>query len=89
MRALITGVGGQDGSYLAEQLLADGHEVLGTVLGSPDDYPLLEGIRDRIRFVDLDLLDPGGGACPSSLRTSSTTSPRSRSCPPGGKTRSD
>ena len=59
MRALITGVGGQDGSYLAEQLLADGHEVLGTVLGSHDDYPLLEGIRDRIRFVELDLLDPG------------------------------
>ena len=29
MRALITGVTGQDGSYLAEQLLADGHEVLG------------------------------------------------------------
>ena len=59
MRALITGVGGQDGSYLAEQLLADGHEVLGTVLGSPDDYPLLEGIREQIRFVELDLLDPG------------------------------
>lgn len=29
MRALITGVSGQDGSYLAEQLLADGHEVFG------------------------------------------------------------
>jgi GDPmannose 4,6-dehydratase len=51
-RALITGVGGQDGSYLAEQLLADGHEVVGTVLGSPDDYPALGDIRERIRFVD-------------------------------------
>ena len=58
MRALITGIGGQDGSYLAEQLLADGHEVVGTVLGSSNDYPLLEGFRDRIRFVDLDLHDP-------------------------------
>jgi GDPmannose 4,6-dehydratase len=57
VRALVTGIGGQDGSYLAEQLLADGHEVLGTVLGSPHDYPGLEGIRDRIRFVELDLTD--------------------------------
>ena len=51
-RALVTGIGGQDGSYLAEQLLADGHEVVGTVLGSPDDYPALAEIRDLIRFVD-------------------------------------
>lgn len=39
MRALVTGVTGQDGSYLAEQLLADGHEVFGLVrrpnAGSP------------------------------------------------------
>jgi GDPmannose 4,6-dehydratase len=51
-RALITGIGGQDGSYLAEQLLADGHEVAGTVLGSPDDYAALDGVRERIHFVD-------------------------------------
>jgi GDPmannose 4,6-dehydratase len=54
VRALVTGIGGQDGSYLAEQLLADGHEVHGTVLGSPEDYPALEGIRDRIGFVEAD-----------------------------------
>jgi GDPmannose 4,6-dehydratase len=54
VRALITGIGGQDGSYLAEQLLADGHEVVGTVLGAPEEYPLLEGIRDRLRFVEAD-----------------------------------
>jgi GDPmannose 4,6-dehydratase len=54
VRALITGIGGQDGSYLAEQLLADGHEVFGTVLGSPEDHPALEGIRDRIGFVQPD-----------------------------------
>jgi GDPmannose 4,6-dehydratase len=51
-RALITGIGGQDGSYLAEQLLADGHEVAGTVLGSADDYAALDGVRERIHFVD-------------------------------------
>ncbi len=56
-RALITGIGGQDGSYLAEQLLDRGYEVAGTVLGSPADYPWLEGVRDRIRFVELDLTD--------------------------------
>jgi GDPmannose 4,6-dehydratase len=54
VRALVTGIGGQDGSYLAEQLLADGHEVVGTVLGSPEDYPALESTRDRIRFVEAD-----------------------------------
>jgi len=30
-RILITGISGQDGSYVAEQLLADGHEVYGLV----------------------------------------------------------
>jgi GDPmannose 4,6-dehydratase len=51
-RALITGIGGQDGSYLAEQLLADGHEVFGTVLGTAADHAALDGISDRIQFVD-------------------------------------
>jgi GDPmannose 4,6-dehydratase len=51
-RALITGIGGQDGSYLAEQLLADGHEVFGTVVGTAVDYAALDGISDRIQFVD-------------------------------------
>ena len=50
----MTGIGGQDGSYLAEQLLADGHEVFGTVLGSPGDYGTLEGVRDQIQFVEAD-----------------------------------
>jgi GDPmannose 4,6-dehydratase len=53
-RALITGIGGQDGSYLAEQLLLDGHEVVGTVLGSPDDHAALDGIREHIQFVEPD-----------------------------------
>ena len=57
MRALITGIGGQDGSYLAELLVDKGYEVVGTVLGSPDDYPVLDGVRDRLRFVELTLSD--------------------------------
>jgi GDPmannose 4,6-dehydratase len=59
-RALITGIGGQDGSYLAEQLLAAGHEVLGTLVGSLDDHPAVESVRDRIRVVELDLEDSDG-----------------------------
>lgn len=39
MRALITGVLGQDGSYLAEQLLAEGHEVFGLVRRSNVESP--------------------------------------------------
>ncbi len=57
MRALITGIGGQDGSYLAELLLEKGYDVVGTVLGSPDDYPTLDDVRDRLRFVELTLSD--------------------------------
>jgi GDPmannose 4,6-dehydratase len=56
-RALITGIGGQDGSYLAELLLEKGYEVAGTAVGSPDDYPALEAVRKRLRFVELDLTD--------------------------------
>jgi GDPmannose 4,6-dehydratase len=56
-RALVTGIGGQDGSYLAELLLGHGYDVFGTVLGSPERYPSLDGIRDRITFLELDLTD--------------------------------
>jgi GDPmannose 4,6-dehydratase len=56
-RALITGVGGQDGSYLAELLLGHGYEVFGTVLGSPEAYEHLATIRDRIEFAGIDLED--------------------------------
>ena len=57
MRALVTGIGGQDGSYLGELLLAKGYDVVGTVLGSPDDHATLASIRDRVRFVELTLED--------------------------------
>jgi GDPmannose 4,6-dehydratase len=56
-RALVTGIGGQDGSYLAELLLGHGYDVFGTVLGSPERYETLGAIRDRITFLDLDLTD--------------------------------
>ncbi len=58
-RALITGIGGQDGSYLAEQLLQDGHEVVGMVRRPVDRrQPNLAGIHDRLSFVHGDLADP-------------------------------
>ena len=57
-RALITGVAGQDGSYLAELLLDRGYEVFGIVRGSPH-APLPEpgGVQDDIRLLQGDLLD--------------------------------
>jgi GDPmannose 4,6-dehydratase len=57
-RALITGVSGQDGSYLAELLLAKGYDVFGIVRGSPTaHYENLAGIRDDLTLVQGDLLD--------------------------------
>jgi GDPmannose 4,6-dehydratase len=56
-RALVTGIGGQDGSYLAELLLERGYDVFGTVLGSSERYETLEGVRDQIAFLELDLTD--------------------------------
>jgi len=57
-RALVTGIGGQDGSYLAELLLEHGYEVTGIVRGDPGgDYPNLAAVRDRVRLVRADLLD--------------------------------
>lgn len=57
-RALITGVTGQDGSYLAEFLLAKGYEVYGLVRRSSSERnDRLQGIRDRITLVPGDLHD--------------------------------
>ena len=56
-RALITGIGGQDGSLLAELLVAEGYEVLGLVRRSALSYPNLAGIKDRIEVVQADLSD--------------------------------
>jgi GDPmannose 4,6-dehydratase len=59
-RALITGISGQDGSYLAELLLEKGYEVHGLVHGSADRrFERLEAIADRITLYPGDLLDEG------------------------------
>ncbi len=57
-RALITGIGGQDGSYLAELLLEEGYEVAGVVRRSPASYAAnLAQVFDRVELVEADLLD--------------------------------
>jgi GDPmannose 4,6-dehydratase len=57
-RALITGVTGQDGSYLAELLLDKGYEVHGLVRGSRDQpFERLSAIQDRLHLHAADLLD--------------------------------
>ncbi|MDE3032525.1 MAG: GDP-mannose 4,6-dehydratase [Acidobacteriota bacterium] len=55
--ALITGIAGQDGSYLAEWLLARGWDVHGTVHAPPRNLWRLEGLTDRLRLHPLDLED--------------------------------
>ena len=55
--ALITGVGGQDGSLLAELLLEQGYAVFGVVRRDPGDYSNLDGIRSQVVFLDAHLLD--------------------------------
>jgi GDPmannose 4,6-dehydratase len=57
-RALISGISGQDGSYLAELLLEKGYEVHGMVRrSSTETFQRLAGIRDQIRLHTGDLLD--------------------------------
>lgn len=57
-RALITGVTGQDGSYLAELLLEKGYKVFGMVRrASTETYERISHIKDRIELVQADLLD--------------------------------
>jgi GDPmannose 4,6-dehydratase len=57
-KALITGVTGQDGSYLAELLLDKGYEVVGMVRRtSHHSYERIEHLLDRIEVVAADLLD--------------------------------
>jgi GDPmannose 4,6-dehydratase len=58
MRALITGVTGQDGSYLAELLLAKGYEVHGIIRNHVSESAWAgDGIRGRVHVVDADLHD--------------------------------
>ena len=57
-RALITGITGQDGSYLAELLLEKGYEVHGMVRRSSEEkFERLGHLRDRVHLHQGDLLD--------------------------------
>src|ERR1700691_3968803 len=57
-RALITGITGQDGSYLAELLLEEGYEVIGMVRRSSTlNFERIAHIQDKVSLVAGDLLD--------------------------------
>jgi GDPmannose 4,6-dehydratase len=59
-RALITGITGQDGSYLAEFLLDKGYQVIGMVRRSSTlNFERIAHIQDRLTLVPGDLLDEG------------------------------
>ena len=56
--ALITGITGQDGSFLAELLLEKGYRVCGTVRrSSTENYSRISHIQDKIELIPADLLD--------------------------------
>jgi GDPmannose 4,6-dehydratase len=56
-RALITGMAGQDGSYLAELLLEKGYDVFGVVRDPESAHDNLAAVADRISLIGADLLD--------------------------------
>ena len=59
-RALITGITGQDGSYLAEFLLEKGYTVLGLIRSSSvDTYERIDHLQDRITLIEGDMVDSG------------------------------
>jgi GDPmannose 4,6-dehydratase len=71
-RALITGITGQDGSYLAELLLEKGYEVLGmTRRASTENVERIGHLTDRVKLIQGDLLDPH--SLVSALRTAEPT----------------
>jgi GDPmannose 4,6-dehydratase len=58
MRALITGITGQDGSYLTDLLLEKGYEVIGMVRrSSTESFERINHVKDRITLAQADLLD--------------------------------
>lgn len=58
MKALITGITGQDGSYLAELLLEKGYDVVGVVRrSSTESFERIDHFKDKIIFGQADLLD--------------------------------
>ncbi|HLG94171.1 MAG TPA: GDP-mannose 4,6-dehydratase [candidate division Zixibacteria bacterium] len=57
-KALITGITGQDGSYLADLLLSKGYEVWGMVRrSSTETFDRIQHIRDKVKIRQADLLD--------------------------------
>jgi len=80
--ALITGITGQDGSYLAELLLDKGYDVHGMVRrASTETFERIEHLRDRItlhRAICSTSARPST-RCTPARPTRSTTSPRCRS----------
>jgi GDPmannose 4,6-dehydratase len=59
LKALITGITGQDGSYLADLLLAKGYQVFGMVRrSSTETFERIDHIRERLTLIQADLLDP-------------------------------
>ena len=57
-RAIITGITGQDGSYLAELLLEKGYEVYGLVRrSSTEKFERINHIKDRVKLIQADLAD--------------------------------
>jgi len=57
VKALITGMGGQDGSYLAELLLEREYDVVGIVPQVDAPHENLAAVRDRVELLQVDLLD--------------------------------
>ncbi len=58
MRALITGITGQDGSYLAEFLLSKNYEVFGVVRrSSTENFERIAHLKGKVRLLQADLLD--------------------------------
>lgn len=56
--ALITGITGQDGSYLAEHLLSEGYDVFGVVRGQANPKrPMVEAMLPDVEVIEGDLLD--------------------------------
>jgi GDPmannose 4,6-dehydratase len=57
--ALVTGITGQDGGYLAEQLVADGYRVCGAVRPGETPPEHLVALGPALELLEVDLLDPG------------------------------
>src|SRR3990167_2795218 len=57
MRALITGITGFTGSHMAEYLLKNGHEVVGTVRGRNRQTEFIDGLKNKITLLECDLTD--------------------------------